>query len=58
MKDQLPHIMLAAIELGLAYAWEQICGDLSNVTIVQGSILDITCEAIVSPANSFGFMVV
>lgn len=56
MKDQLPHIILVAIEPGLAYAWEQVCGDLSNVTVVQGSILEVNCEAIVSPANSFGFM--
>lgn len=54
--NEKPTIILAAVEPGLAYAWEQICGDLANVEIVQGSILNINCDAIVSPANSFGFM--
>ncbi|EAY27975.1 macro domain-containing protein [Microscilla marina] len=51
-----PTIILTSVEPGLAYAWEQICGDLKNVEIVQGSILNVNCEAVVSPANSFGFM--
>ena len=29
---------------------------LPGLTIHHGSILDITCDALVSPANSFGFM--
>jgi O-acetyl-ADP-ribose deacetylase (regulator of RNase III) len=49
-------IVLTAVEAGLARAWEQFCGDLGCVHIYRGSILDVECDAVVSPANSFGFM--
>lgn len=49
-------VVLAAVEHDLADAWEQHCGDLPNVTVHRGSILDLTVDAVVSPANSFGFM--
>ncbi|MDQ6785558.1 MAG: macro domain-containing protein [Acidobacteriota bacterium] len=49
-------IILTAVEKSLADAWEKFCGDLDFVTIYQGSILDVDCDAVVSPANSFGFM--
>ena len=49
-------IILTAVENSLAKAWKEFCGDLDFVTIHQGSILDVECDAVVSPANSFGFM--
>lgn len=49
-------IVLTAVERELAKAWKQLCGDLENVSIYHGSILDVSCDAVVSPANSFGFM--
>lgn len=49
-------IVLAAVEEPLALAWEEFCGDLPDVVVHRGSILDVPCDAIVSPANSFGFM--
>jgi O-acetyl-ADP-ribose deacetylase (regulator of RNase III) len=49
-------IILAAVDEPLANAWRDACADLDFVTIHQGSILDLTCDAVVSPANSFGFM--
>jgi len=49
-------IILTAVDDGLADAWERHCGDLPNVVVHRGSIFDVTCDAIVSPANSFGFM--
>ncbi len=49
-------IHLTAVEPDLADAWQQFCGDLPDVTIHRGSIFDIPCDAVVSPANSFGFM--
>jgi O-acetyl-ADP-ribose deacetylase (regulator of RNase III) len=49
-------IILAAIEEDLASAWQRFCGDLPGVRIHSGSILDLDCDAVVSPANSFGFM--
>ncbi len=49
-------IVLAAVETDLADAWEHHCGDLEGVSVHRGSILDVACDAVVSPANSFGFM--
>jgi len=49
-------VILAAIDQELASAWHRFCGDLDFVEIHQGSILEVSCDAVVSPANSFGFM--
>jgi O-acetyl-ADP-ribose deacetylase (regulator of RNase III) len=49
-------IILTATDDALAAAWERHCGDLENVCVHRGSILDVACDAVVSPANSFGFM--
>lgn len=49
-------IILSAVETDLADAWRRFCGDLDCVEIHQGSIFDLSCDAVVSPANSFGFM--
>jgi O-acetyl-ADP-ribose deacetylase (regulator of RNase III) len=49
-------IILSGIEQPLLQAWRAACGSLPDVSIVQGSILDLEIDAIVSPANSFGFM--
>jgi len=50
------NIALAAVDESLATAWQQFCGDAAGVTIHRGSILDVPCDAVVSPVNSFGFM--
>jgi O-acetyl-ADP-ribose deacetylase (regulator of RNase III) len=49
-------IILCSVEESLAMAWEKFCGNVNNVKIHRGSILDVECDAVVSPANSFGFM--
>jgi O-acetyl-ADP-ribose deacetylase (regulator of RNase III) len=49
-------IILAAREDRLADAWERVCSDFDFVRIHRGSILEIPCDALVSPANSYGFM--
>jgi O-acetyl-ADP-ribose deacetylase (regulator of RNase III) len=49
-------LILSAVEPALANAWNQFCGDLDFVQVHHGSILDVECDAMVSPANSFGFM--
>ena len=49
-------ITLTAIDEPLAAAWQRWCGDLSFVTVHRGSIFEATADAVVSPANSFGFM--
>jgi len=49
-------IRLTAIDEPLFQAWRRWCGDLAFVSVYQGSIFDEPADAIVSPANSFGFM--
>lgn len=40
----------------LVEAWEDIFKEYENVTVLKGDITRVDCDAIVSPANSFGFM--
>lgn len=49
-------ILLADVEISMIEAWQRFCGDLDFVEIHHGSILDLSVDAVVSPANSFGFM--
>lgn len=49
-------IILTSMEQPLLLAWQRYCGDLENVAVHHGSILEVACDAVVSPANSFGFM--
>lgn len=49
-------IVLAALDPALAEAWRRACAGLPQVSVHAGSILDVACDAMVSPANSFGFM--
>lgn len=49
-------IILSAVEAPLADAWERHCAGIPCVTIHRGSILELKVDAVVSPANSFGFM--
>ena len=52
----IPHIHLRAYHTGMFYAWQKYFEHIDNVTISQGDILRETADAIVSPANSFGYM--
>jgi O-acetyl-ADP-ribose deacetylase (regulator of RNase III) len=49
-------LILTAVDESLATAWQRFCGDLEFVEIHLGSILEVGCDAVVSPANSYGFM--
>lgn len=40
----------------LGRAWHEHFADLTDVEIVAGDITAVACDAVVSPANSFGFM--
>ena len=44
------------MEERLAGAWEACCGDVTGVSVYRGSILAVQADAVISPANSFGFM--
>jgi O-acetyl-ADP-ribose deacetylase (regulator of RNase III) len=47
---------LSALDSEMADAWRPLFGELPNVFIHEGDILQHTADAILSPANSFGFM--
>lgn len=49
-------LILCAIDVRLDTAWRQVCGDLDFVSFHAGNILESGADAVVSPANSFGFM--
>jgi O-acetyl-ADP-ribose deacetylase (regulator of RNase III) len=49
-------IILSDTNPGVVQGWRQYFKDCPGVTIFPGSIFDTDCNAIVSPANSFGFM--
>jgi O-acetyl-ADP-ribose deacetylase (regulator of RNase III) len=49
-------IILSYIMPELANAFREHCGELDEVEVVEGDILELEVDAVVSPANSFGFM--
>ena len=49
-------LILADVQPSLISAWHRSFKDTRSITIHHGSILDVPCDALVSPANSFGFM--
>ncbi|HTE25803.1 macro domain-containing protein [Flavitalea sp.] len=49
-------IILTAIEPKLVSAWRTFFESEQDVSIVESDITTIKCDAVVSPANSFGFM--
>jgi O-acetyl-ADP-ribose deacetylase (regulator of RNase III) len=55
-------LILSAVDRELSIAWNKIAGEYETpdgenfVEVKEGNILDLEVDAIVSPANSFGFM--
>ena len=49
-------IILSELAAKLLDAWTEFFGQEENVVITEGDITKIKCDAVVSPANSFGFM--
>ena len=49
-------LVLVAVDDSLASAWARLAHDLPGIEVHRGSIMDVECDAVVSPANSFGFM--
>lgn len=49
-------VILADLQSQVVNAWQQVFEKYSDVEVFHGSIFDVHCDAIVSPANSFGFM--
>lgn len=51
-----PWLVLCAVDQPLTDAWQLLARDDSAITVHSGSILDVDAEAVVSPANSLGWM--
>jgi O-acetyl-ADP-ribose deacetylase (regulator of RNase III) len=49
-------LVLCALDEPLAAAWQEIADSRAGLTVHQGSVLDLRVDAVVSPANSFGWM--
>jgi O-acetyl-ADP-ribose deacetylase (regulator of RNase III) len=48
--------VLCAVDAPLASAWQSVATDRTGVHVHEGSVLDTDADAVVSPANSFGWM--
>ncbi len=51
-----PRVFLHTFDSAMAEAWRAVFSGVPDALIVEGDILEDACDAIVSPANSFGFM--
>lgn len=49
-------LVLVDVKPALVASWRRAFTDAADVDAREGSIFDVSCDAIVSPANSFGFM--
>ena len=49
-------LILVDLNTDLVKAWRKFLDSYGYVRIVQGSIFEVDCDALVSPANSYGFM--
>jgi O-acetyl-ADP-ribose deacetylase (regulator of RNase III) len=56
MVSALPQIILCDQRPDIVRAWRHAFADFPDVDIRSGDLLDIECDAYVSPANSFGVM--
>ncbi|MFJ6670360.1 macro domain-containing protein [Actinosynnema sp. NPDC091369] len=52
----VPRLVLCAVDEPLARAWLAVADGRTGVEVHRGSVLDIVAEAVVSPANSSGWM--
>jgi len=48
--------ILTAVEDPSVKAWQQFRSSLNGVRVLQGSILEVSCDVVFSPANSLDFM--
>ncbi|WP_420809080.1 macro domain-containing protein [Amycolatopsis suaedae] len=52
-----PELVLCAVDEPLARAWQTVVAPrTARVRVHQGSVLDVVADAVVSPANSYGWM--
>jgi O-acetyl-ADP-ribose deacetylase (regulator of RNase III) len=51
-----PELVLVAVDEPMASAWERVAAGRPWVRVFRGSVTDLAVDAVVSPANSFGWM--
>lgn len=49
-------LVLVAVDVPMARAWRALAEGRPGLVVHEGSITDVAADAVVSPANSFGFM--
>ncbi|MGX7823640.1 macro domain-containing protein [Actinokineospora sp. 24-640] len=49
-------LVLCAVDEPLASAWQSAAAGRRRVRVHRGSVLDVAAQAVVSPANSYGWM--
>jgi O-acetyl-ADP-ribose deacetylase (regulator of RNase III) len=57
VSSRTPELVLCAVDEPLARAWLSVQDKVDgSIRVHRGSVLDVVAQAIVSPANSFGWM--
>jgi O-acetyl-ADP-ribose deacetylase (regulator of RNase III) len=51
-----PKLILCDLNSDLPLCWKKYFSTTPNVEIIEGDILEVKADAIISPANSFGYM--
>lgn len=51
-----PRLILCALDESLTAAWRDVADKRDGLTVHCGSVLDVHADAVVSPANSYGWM--
>jgi O-acetyl-ADP-ribose deacetylase (regulator of RNase III) len=51
-----PRLVLCAVDDAMARAWQQGAADHDAIHVHRGSVIDVGAQAVVSPANSYGWM--
>ena len=53
---EVPELVLVAVDEPMATAWDGLAAGRDRVRVHRGSVTDLAVAAVVSPANSFGWM--
>lgn len=52
----VPQLVLCAVDDAMTDAWQRAAADHDTISVHRGSVLDVGAQAVVSPANSYGWM--
>ncbi|WP_037066259.1 macro domain-containing protein [Pseudonocardia acaciae] len=53
---EVPELVLVAVDEPMASAWDTVAAERPWVRVHRGSVTDLEVDAVVSPANSYGYM--